>query len=325
MITVTILGFDYVLGGSLMGISDLFRLAGVSWNRIHQQEPEHRFRVQVASWDKAPIRCLNDVLISPHCALQDIEHSDVFLIPAIAGNIEQTLDDNWRLVECLKAAGDSRCLIGSNSTGAFFLGESGLLNGKNATTHWGMVDLFRQRYPEVNLKPDQLITHDGNILCDGGGLAWFDLGLYIVELFCGHETAVGLSKAFVLDTLRPSQLTYSPLISKKYHGDTVVFAVQSWMEDNLSKPVRIDSLGEQFGISNRSLIRRFKAATGITPLAYLQEARLEAARKLLVQSHKTIDEITRAVGYEDISSFTRLFKRKNDMPPSDYRARFRLY
>jgi len=324
MITVTVIGFDYVLAGALTGINDLLSLAGVSWNKYQQQPIAPKFKVQIASWDKKPIYTLNNLLIIPHCALQDVTHSDIYLIPSIAGDIDKTLEHNQGVIEYLRQLKDSTSIIGSNSTGSFFLAEAGLLDDKPATTHWAAEALFRQRYPHINLKPDQLITHEDNILCDGGGMAWFDLGLYLIELFCDHETALGTAKSFVLDISQTTQLSYSPLISKRYHHDQTVLAVQNWMEDNYQHLVSIVAVSQDFGVSNRTLIRRFKEATGITPSEYLQEVRINAASKYLVQSTKTIDEITHAVGYNDISSFTKLFKRKLSMTPSNYRAKYKL-
>lgn len=323
MITVTIIAFDYVLASGLTGINDLLSLAGVSWNRLNEQTPSPKFNVQIASWDKAPIYTLNNVIIMPHCALQEATNSDIYLVPTIAGDIEKTLQQNPGIVELLKQLDQSQCVIGSNSTGSFFLAEAGLLDGKTATTHWGFEALFRQRYPTVNLKPDQLITHDENILCDGGGLAWFDLGLYLVELFCDHETALGSAKTFVIDTGHTGKLTYSPLISKKYHNDKAVRIIQDWLEENYQTDISITQMSHAFGLSNRTMIRRFKEAAGVTPSSYLQDVRLDAASKYLIQTNKTIDEITHTVGYSDISSFTKLFKRKIGLSPSSYRARYK--
>ncbi|NMP33425.1 helix-turn-helix domain-containing protein [Thalassotalea sp. M1531] len=323
VISVTVLGFDYVLASALTGINDLLNLAGVSWNKYHHRPIERKFKVQIASWDNKPIKTMNDIVIMPHCAIQDIEHSDIYLVPSIAGDINKTLADNLALIRYLSGLRGSKSIIGSNSTGSFFLAEAGLLDDKPATTHWAAESLFRKKYPHIELKLEQLITHDDNILCDGGGMAWFDLGLYLVELFCDHETAMGTAKSFVLDTGRTGQLTYSPLIVKKYHNDKTVRAVQDWMEANYERDIVISQVSLQFGVSNRTLIRRFKDAAGTTPLEYLQEVRLDAASKYLVQSNKTIDEITHTVGYSDISSFTKLFKRKTKLSPSSYRARYK--
>lgn len=322
MIKVTVFAYDFVLASALTGINDLLSLAGVSWNHLHDQAPTPKFSVQIASWNKKPIRTLNDLIITPHCAIEDATDSDVYLVPSMTGDIDKTIRQNAGIIDTLTKLKDKQCVIGSNSTGAFFLAEAGLLDGKVATTHWGFAEQFKLRYPNVTLKPNQLLTHDDNILCDGGGLAWFDLGLYLIELFCDHDTAVGSAKSFVLDTGRNTQLSYSPLISKKYHNDKAIRAIQDWMETHFAQDIKIADISQQFGLSNRTLIRRFKEVTRSTPSHYLQEVRLNAASKLLIQTNRTIDEITHAVGYIDISSFTKLFKKNTGLSPSSYRARY---
>jgi len=322
MIIVTVLGFDYALASSLTGINDLLSFANFAVGDFRSLNTHAQFKVQIASVNKAPITTLNNVVITPHIAVEDINHSDVFLVPCIAGDINKTLHKNQPLVEFLRSLKTSQSIIGCNSTGSFFLAEAGLLDNKMATTHWSSEKLFGDKYPHVNLKTDQHITHDHNILCDGGGVAWFDLGLYIIELFSNHETAMHVAKTFVIDTGRSAQLSYSPLISRKYHHDKTVRKVQEWLDINFASDITIAEISLWIGLSNRTLIRRFNEATGITPLAYLQEVRLDAACKLLVQTTKTVDEITHKVGYNDISSFTKLFKRKIKLTPSSYRAMY---
>ncbi len=322
MITVTVLAFDYALGSALLGMNDLLTIANGQRSEHLRDDTTRQFSIRLATWGGRPIKTLNNLQLTPHCAIEEIEHTDVYLVPTISGHIERTLAANPALIDLLRSAGTGPGLIGSNSTGSFFLAEAGLLNDRVATTHWSATDQFRERYPRVRLKPEQLITHDGNLLCDGGGVAWFDMGLYLVELFLDHETAARTARYFVIDTGRSAQLTYSPLIVKKYHNDHAIRDIQHWMEANYQRPIALDTLGEQFGLSQRSLIRRFKQACDSTPSQYLQDLRLDAATKLLLQTNKTIAEITHRVGYEDISSFTRLFKKKTGIPPGSYRAKF---
>lgn len=319
MIDVTVLAFDFVLPAALMGIHDLLYFAG----RAQPEAQQKRFNVRIASWDGRPVSTNNQLTLTPHCALQEIDHSDVYLIPTIGGDIERTLLQNPQLIEILRIAHRTNSLIGSNSTGSFFLAEAGLLDSRIATTHWSAEDLFRQRYPQVNLRSDQSLTHDGTILCDAGGVFWFDLGLYLIELFYDHVTAVNTAKFLMVDMERTGQLSFSPLASSKYHSDRTVLVIQQWIEDHHREDVVIETLGKQFGLSNRSLIRRFKQKAGMTPLNYLQETRIESARRLLVRSNKTIEAVTHSVGYEDVSSFIRLFKRKTGLTPSSYRARYK--
>lgn len=333
VITVTILVFDYVLAAAVMSISELLYFAGNTYQRSNGsiesdgKEKEGRFQVRLASRDGKSVKVMNRMTITPHCSIDEIKASDIYLVPTIAGDIEQTLNDNQWLVNLLKKVADSESIIGSNSNGSFFLAEAGLFGGKNAgkkaTTFWDNVDLFRSRYPSVDLRPDQLLIHEGNILCEAGGISWFDLGLYLIELFCDHQTAMDTAKYFMVDLERSTQLSFTPLVSKKYHSDHAILEIQNWMENHYAESLSMQKIGDQFGLSNRTLVRRFKLATGVTPLNYLQEVRLNAASRLLVQSNQTIEEITHTVGYEDISSFIRLFKRRTNYAPNSYRARFR--
>jgi len=322
MVTVTIVVFDKALAASFIGINDLLYFAGNSYQR-HSGQSEPGFQVRLASWDGGPVNVMNGLTITPHCSLQDLDRSDVYLVPTITGDIEATLEQNAHVIQALKDAAEQGSMIGGNSAGSFFLAEAGLLDGRKATTQRRLADLFRKRYPLVDLRPEQFLTHDGNILCDAGGSSWFDLGLYLIELFCDHPTAMATAKYFMVDLERSAQLSFSPLVSKKHHGDPIVLNIQNWMETHFREPLTMEQAGEQFGLSSRSLIRRFKLATGGTPLNYLQEVRLDAASRLLIQSKQTVEEITTLVGYSDISSFTRLFKRRTGFPPSHYRTRFK--
>ncbi len=247
------------------------------------------------------------------------------IVPTIGAPIGQVLAANPGLVQWLgrfreAAAGQVR--VASNCTGAFLLAEAGLLDGRQATTHWGFSNQFRQRFPAVDLQSDKLITVDGHIACAGGGMAWWDLGVYLVERFAGAKVARELAKAFVIDAGRTSQAPYGALQARRYHSDAAVLTLQDWLEANYTRPVTLQTLARLAGLTERSLIRRFKAATGDTPTGYLQILRVESARQHLENSRSPVEEVTRMVGYEDVSSFSRLFRKHTGLAPGVYRARF---
>ena len=244
------------------------------------------------------------------------------LVPSIGGEVEKTVARNPEVVETLKQQAANSIQIASNCTGAFFLAEAGLLDGRKATTHWAHAERFRKRYPTVNLIPEQLVTADGNIFCSGGGHSWFDLGLHLIELYIDHETAIESAKAMVIDAGRDSQLSYFSLNQNKYHNDDAIKSIQEWIDDHYAEDFSLAWLAEEKAMSPRTLIRRFKSATGESPLAYLQTVRIEMAKRLLETSKQTIAEITQNVGYEDVSSFSKMFKRKVGLSPREYRGRF---
>ncbi len=319
---VTILGFDYAFASAITGMSDLLSAVGVTWNYIQGRALDKQFKVCIATLTGQDVKCANGLTISAHHAIDEIQETDLVIIPTIAGNIQQTLDLNRELLPWLVNMHQRGADIASNCTGAFLLAESGLLDHKKATTHWGFVKQFKERYPRVLLQADQMITHDGNIFCSGGGMAWFDMALYLIERYCGYDIARASSKSYVIDMGRGSQSAYSGIPGKRYHQDQRILALQDWLDQHFDKNLTIQDLSAQSNLSERTLKRRFKKATGETAIQYIQHLRIEAAKKRLENTNESVESITHRVGYENFASFIRLFKRYTNMTPSTYRARF---
>ena len=329
MRTVSIIGFDGALASAITGVIDLFRLAGVTWKRINNLPPEQAFTTRFLTEGGKPCRCINGMTLLADGDWRDHPagnpEADLVIVPTIGAPMAQVLAANPELIQWLsgfREAATGQVRVASNCTGAFLLAEAGLLDGRQATTHWGFSNQFRQRFPSVDLQPAKLITVDGHIACAGGGMAWWDLGVYLVERFAGTKVARELAKAFVIDAGRTSQASYGALQARRYHSDGAVLRLQDWLEANYTRPVTLPTLARLAGLTERSLIRRFKAATGDTPTGYLQILRIESARQHLENSRAAVEEVTRMVGYEDVSSFSRLFRKHTGLSPGAYRARF---
>lgn len=322
MLEIVVVGFDKALASAITGVTDLFGLAGVTWNLIQGQPPEKAFNVRIASHNGQPIQCINGLQLGAHLSFDEIKNADAIVIPTIGGPIEEVLAENPELLSLLQQANDFGWTIAGNCTGNFLLAEAGILNNKSATTHWGFKELFQQRYPQVELKADQLITRHDNIYCAGGGLAWFDLGLHIIERHIGFEAALQTAKAFVIDYRRDTQLSYSLMRLSKPHKDDLVREAQTWLEQNFADTFTVEQLAERFSVSKRTLIRRFNAALEMPPNTYVQSLRIEAAQKRLEETERTVDVVMNDVGYEDASSFRRLFRKKTGLTPTEYRRRF---
>ena len=319
---MVIVGYDKALSSAMTGVADLFGLAGVTWNRIQGQEPQRLFNVRIASPDGEPVKCINGIQLLAHMSYDQVEDVDAIVIPTIGGPVEDVVGNTPELMALLQRADQAGWTIAGNCTGNFLLAEAGILDGKTATTHWGFSELLARRYPQVDLKADQLITRDDNIYCAGGGLAWFDLGLHMIERSFGFETAIQTAKAFVIDYRRDSQLSYSLMRLAKPHKDDLVKQVQAWLEEHYAEGFTVDELAERFSVSKRTLIRRFNAALDMPPNTYVQSIRIEAAQKLLEETERTVDVVMNDVGYEDASSFRRLFRKKTGLTPTEYRRRF---
>lgn len=322
MKSVAVLGFDLALSSDITSVMDVLNMSGVTWNRVHKKPKENRFNIKLISVDGEPIHCVGGITLCVHGSIADVAEVDLILIPAIAGNPQKTLQLNQAALPWLKNQFEKGVDIAASSIGVYFLAEAGILNGKSATTHWGFADEFRQCYPDVNLKPEQLITAEGNVFCSGGNVAWMDLCLLLIERYYGAEYVSKTVASAVMHSRRSPEVAYNLVRGKKYHQDEDILIAQEWMEKNYTSPINIEQLAERFKIPSRTFKRRFKAATHESPLNYLQSLRLEEAKKLLESTFHSIENISHTVGYEDLAYFSRLFKRASGATPSAYRKKF---
>ena len=318
---VTILGTYNTMATTLFGPMDILNQAGRLWNRVNHSPPMPCFDVTIASADGEPIRSANNIHIQPHCGIADIEQTDLIIISS-ATYIEKILAKNPELIPWLRGHYEKGAHVASICTGVFLLAETGLLNGKSATLHWGFTDMFRKRYPRVKLEHDRMFIDHGRLYCSAGVSAGLDLTLYLVEKFCGRRVAIESAKTMVLDMGRQSQAPYAYFLAPIDHGDPLVVKAQKWMAAHQTEQIDYEMLARKFRISRRSLERRFKQAVGVSPLGYLQKLRVEFAKRLLEEGTRTFNEITYQVGYEDISFFRKIFIRLTGLKPKEYQHRF---
>lgn len=323
---VIILGFDGVLGSVLAGALDLFSFTGVSWQRFLDEEVEPRFKVQIASLGGGAIRCSNRLMVHAHCDIRDVMECDLLLVPTIGDSIDKVLKQNNELLPHLVRLANTKADIASNCSGAFFLAEAGLLDHKVATTHWGYANKFKADFPLVDLQENQFVTHAsdelGSIFCAAGGSAFYDLGLLLIERYCGREISTQMAKTQIIDSKRGNQNSYTNVTLHKSHADQLVKQVQEFIEQNFQQPIQVSSLAAMANITPRTLNRRFQASVAMRPVEYIQAVRIEQAKRLLELGDVSIKSLADQVGYDDISSFTRLFKRATELTPKEYQDKF---
>ena len=318
---VTVLAMHNTMASTVIGPVDVFYQAGVMWNYFNGQKITPYFDVEVVTTIGKPFKCLSGVRMVPDASIHDVQHTDLIVVSSIL-EIDKTLSHQGEVIDWLKDRYRRGAHIASICTGAFVLAETGLLDGKTATTHWGFANQFRKRYPQIELKPERLITDEGDLFCSGGYNAGIDLSLYLVEKYCGHEVALQSSKSVISDIGRSSQAPYAIFQIQKKHHDDQILAVQEWIEENFDHNFNYDTLARKNGMSRRTLERRFKAATGETPLTYQQNIRVETAKRLLENGNRSFDEITYRVGYEDSSTFRKVFLKQTRLRPAEYRKKF---
>ena len=252
----------------------------------------------------------------------DVDQTDLVIIPPFLPYVEQHYENAKDMIDWITARYERGVSIAALCTGAFILAETGLLDGRQATTNWIYARLFRRRYPKVHLKPERILTKDNGLICTGAVSAFFNLGLHIIETFGSSELSFQCSKALLVDSKRESQASYAIFNCYKGHGDDGILKAQQLMESHLTENMSMESIANQLGISPRHFIRRFKKATSESPLNYLQQMRVEKAKNILETRADTVDEITQAIGYENSSTFRKLFKQSTGLSPREYRNKF---
>lgn len=301
---------------------EVFHSAGVLWNSLRGETEQPRFRVRTASIDGGAVKTLCSLGLTPECAIEDIKHTDVIIVAASGHHEMDWIAQNTPLLPWLRKWHSRGAYIAGICMGVGFLAQAGLLDGRQATTHWAMADVFRQRFPKVLWDPEQFVTEDCRVLCSGGVYASIDLSLYLVDKFCGREIALQCAKSLLVGMPRSRQSGYSVLPLSRPHSDDRITRSEHYLQRHLDAKISIDALAARIGMSPRTFIRRFKAATGRVPGAYLQMLRVSAAKEMLERGGVPIQVICSKVGYEDVAFFRSLFKRHTGMTPAEYRSRF---
>jgi len=212
--------------------------------------------------------------------------------------------------------------LASNCGGAFMLAATGLLAGRPATTHWLFAEPFRERFPDVKLDPDRIVIDDGDIITAGGLMAWTDLGLRIVDRLLGPSVVIECSRFLLIDPAGREQRHYARFVPKLTHGDEAILKVQHWLQAREARATSVSDMAAHIAMEERTFQRRFKSATGMTPIEYAQHLRVGKARELLEFTKRTVDQIAWSVGYEDAAAFRKLFNRLMGLAPAEYRQRF---
>lgn len=318
---ITFLAVEGCLSSSISNMIDAFTIANL-WHKTLSGERKLLFETEVIARDDRPILSSGCMQIHPHRTIAKCNHTDYLLIPAILPVPESRQMRDSKTMDFLCNQYASGVRIAAMCTGAFLLAETGLLNEKRATTNWQFEKKFRYRYPKVNLVIESILTEEDNLICTGAATAIMNLALHIIEREGSTRLASCCAKAMLVDTNRKSQAPYLIHSQPVTHRDREIYKAERYLHDHLSKNISLDYVAGIVCLSPRHFKRRFKSATGITPLHYLQKLRVETAKKMLENTLDDINEITRQVGYEDSSTFRRLFKKHTRLSPREYRDKF---
>ncbi|MCC6280793.1 MAG: helix-turn-helix domain-containing protein [Saprospiraceae bacterium] len=280
------------------------------------------FRVQLVGQSRE-VR-LNNGLFSVHTdrLLEEVEHADLIFIPALFGDMQSAIDRNRAAIPWIVEQYKKGAEVASLCVGAFLLASTGLLDGKQCSTHWAFANEFREMFPRVELKDGSVITEENRIYSSGGAHSYWNLLLYLVEKYTDREMAILASKFFAVDIDRDSQSAFMMFQGQKNHVDDDIKMAQEFIEANYPEKVTVEELADRFAIGRRSFERRFKKATNNTVVEYLQRVRIEAAKRRFESSRKSINEVMYDVGYTDTKAFRDVFKKITGLTPVEYRNKF---
>ncbi|WPU63582.1 GlxA family transcriptional regulator [Peredibacter starrii] len=213
--------------------------------------------------------------------------------------------------------------IASPCLGSIILAQSGILKGKEATTHWAALDDAQKRFPDVKWNSKDMLCKTGTVTTAGGYLAAVDLILNLVSETSNKKTAHEIGRLLLAESSREKQSVYATsLISHKDETSTF-YALESWIEKNISKDITVPMMSDFSNMSLRNFQRQFTEIHGVSPKGYLQLKRIEKAKALLRDTRLSVDLIVEKIGLSDVSSFRKLFQREVGMTPAEYRKRIK--
>jgi transcriptional regulator GlxA family with amidase domain len=322
MAKMVFLAVEGCLSSSIGSLVDAFSIAN-RWHRaLAGTSDTPPFETRIVSADGRPILANGNIAVHPDGAMTQVDQAEVILLPAFPQMIDPQAPNIKETLAWLRDRHARGITLAAMCTGAFLLAESGLLDGKSATTHWQFSKLFQRRFPKVRFRLNRILTEEDGLITTGASTAVFNLGLHLIRRFGSEELATLCSRAFLVDPHRATQAPYAVFHPAKNHGDGQILKAQEWMDLHYARRIVIDAIAKMVGISPRHFKRRFRKATGESPLAYLQHLRIEAAKKKLATSRARVNEITYLIGYEDSSTFRRLFKKQVGISPREYRDKF---
>ncbi|MCV2356305.1 helix-turn-helix domain-containing protein [Paucibacter sp. B2R-40] len=330
-ITVGILVYPGCLASGAVGPADVFRIA----NTLSELQPARQrvhFELDWLTARREPLLSVGGLSFA--CKPLQGSRLDVLLLPGIyhagVGELEAVLADCDAELQALRELGElidlrtAPPLLAAACSGTCLLAAAGLLNGRRATTSWWLGSYFRSHYPRVELAADQLLVQDGNLMTSGGITSYFDLSLALIGRFGGDDLRQQTARVLVMDAQRASQAPYIASAMMAGEGHVLIERARSWLNARLDLDWTLPELAAHCNASSRTLLRRFHAVQGCTPVQYVQQLRVERARGLLESTQLSMQDITSRCGYEDVSTFSKVFKRWVELTPRDYRKRFGL-
>jgi transcriptional regulator GlxA family with amidase domain len=300
---------------------EIFNKAGATYQEI-TKSPRPFFETELISIKGKRVKSTDQLGITCTSSIDVLSKTDLVVIPSIDFDIENKLQQNNKAIPHLIRLHKKGAELCSLCTGTFLLAATGLLKNRSATTHWYMAPKFQAMFPDVKLQHHKVIVDEGGIYSSGGATSSMHLAIYLTEKYCGKETANIAARMLLLDGSNVSQTKFSLFMPQTQHADEAIARAQKFIEQEQAEKLTVESVASKVHLSKRSFIRRFKSATGNTPVEYMQRMNVEKAKQQLEHGKNSIEEIIYSLGYNDIHSFRKIFARYTDLTPREYRERY---
>jgi transcriptional regulator GlxA family with amidase domain len=312
----------------LYGLYDVLTSVGPIYSELVTGVPgKELLDIKIVAASKEPFYCCGNVPIEPHASIDEITRADAVVVSDMYLKLNTRPRESYpELIEWIKQMHANNSILTSVCTGAALIAETDLLDGLEVTAYWAYWRMLHKHFPQVKWCKESILSFSGKenrVITAGGGNCWEGLSLYLTEYFCGLQHAINTAKIHMLSGhASDNQQAYSVMRRNHVHNDAIVKDIQSWIEKNYATSNPVYRMTELSGLDARTFLRRFKSATGYSPLDYVHELRVETAKSLLETTDNGVDQISNKAGYDDTTSFRRLFKKKSGLTPSDYRKKF---
>lgn len=316
--TIALLGFDGVAALDITGPYEVFSLPSY----LAQDNTAPPYRIVLLADQPGPVRSASGLSLIADASWRNF-HDKVDTLLVCGGPNMTSLQSNQKLLAWLRTMARRTRRIGSICTGAFLLAAAGLLNNRRATTHWREVARLAEEYRSITVEPDAIYVKDGQVYTSAGITAGMDLALALVEEDLGCEIALAVARMLVLFLKRPGgQSQFSTQLQAQAAEGKRLANLLSWLVDHHHKPMTVEDMASQAGMSPRTFARVFVTETGDTPALYLEKLRLEHAVRLLETTGTSLDITAQACGFTGHEQLRRAFQRHKGITPQEYRQRF---
>ncbi|ALO46820.1 GlxA family transcriptional regulator [Pseudohongiella spirulinae] len=317
MINIAVMGFPQALASSMSIPMEMISAADTI-DRLHHRRRKSQLQIRLVSECHPALQVMGGLALVTD-PLPEHDPMTLVFIPALWGNPRAAVRKHPDSIRWIRQQYQQGAMLCSVGTGSYFLAEAGLLDNRQATTHWRFFDDFARHYPGVGLQRKRFITHQDRLYCTGSVNAVRDVLLHFVERLFDADTADEVAHHFTHEIKRSYESLLLATDHKDSHHDEVIIKIQEWLHANFERTVNLGELAHQFNMNPRTFNRRFRQATNQSPMQYLQTIRVNQARELLKHSNLSIAETAYAVGYQDVSHFTGLFRKLQGVTPRAYR------